>query len=110
MEILMIIIRWAIPFILTALCGYMTSKLKENKKMNDDFHSSLGALKDSMLLLLWSQIINKCETCLEQGYLPSHDRTCLDELFKQYQVLGGNHGVEVLVQKTFDLPPKKERK
>ena len=28
----------------------------------------------------------------------------VEDLFKEYTVLGGNHGVEKLVDKTFELP------
>ena len=117
--ILDIILKWSIPFILTALCGYMTSKIKETKKNSEEFkkeikndneklRESIGSLKDGMLSLLWSQIISKCETYQELGYLPSHVRTCLENLFEQYQSLGGNHGLEILVNKTFELPPNKK--
>jgi hypothetical protein len=39
------------------------------------------------------------------GYLPDYARSCLEDLFKEYEVLGGNHGVGKLVDKTFEVPP-----
>jgi len=65
-------------------------------------------MKESMLALTRSQIVSKCETYLKRGYLPEYARYCLEELFKNYQALGGNHGVEMLVDKCFDLPLGKE--
>ena len=97
------IIKWAIPFILTAIITYIVKELKDNRKSNN-------AMKSSMVLLMRSQIVGKCEKYNELGYLPDYARSCLADLFEEYKILGGNHGVEKLVDKTFELPPVKERK
>lgn len=98
------IIKWAIPTLLTASYGYITKQLHETKKNSH-------ALKDSMVILLRSQIVGKCEKYLEMEYLPDYARSCLEDLFKQYSALGGNHGVGKLVDQCFALPPtKKERR
>ena len=34
----------------------------------------------------------------------------IEELFKDYQNMGGNHGTEILVNKCFELPLKEEIK
>ena len=99
-----IIIQWAIPTLLTLLLGFITKELKDNKKNNE-------AMKNSMIALLRSQITGKADTYLKLGYLPNYARLCLQELFKEYTILGGNHGVEELVNQCFKLPPKNiERK
>lgn len=95
------IIKWAIPFILTGIIGWIIKELRENAKSNK-------AMKSSMVLLMRSQIVGKCEKYQELGFLPDYARSCLDDLFKEYKTLGGNHGVEKLVDKTFELPPIKE--
>lgn len=97
-EIIGIILKWGIPFILTAMLGFVTKVYKDNK-----------AIKDSMVLLLRSQIVGKCEQWLEAGYLPQSVRSCLDDMFKQYDRLGGNHGVGTLVEQCFALPPYKKK-
>lgn len=93
-----IIIRWAIPAILTAILGYITKELKDNRKNNI-------AMEKGMIAILRSQIVSKCENYINQGYLPDHARYCLEDLFTQYTALGGNHGVSVLVDQCFGLPP-----
>lgn len=99
-EIIKIILNWAIPLILTTIFGFLVKIIKDNK-----------AMKESMLSLIRSQIVGKCETYMGQGFLPEYARYCLEELFKQYQALGGNHGVETLVNNCFELPlSKKEEK
>lgn len=95
-EIIKIILNWAIPIILTGILGFLIKIIKDNKTM-----------KESMLTLIRSQIVGKCETYMQAGYLPEYARYCLEELFKQYQALGGNHGVEALVNNCFELPSTK---
>lgn len=92
------ILNYIITAILGGIFAFIVKIYKDSK-----------AMKRAMISLLRSQIVSKCETCLEQGYLPDSVRLCLEDLFTQYDVLGGNHGVGKLVEQTFQLPPKKKR-
>lgn len=94
-----IIIKWGIPFVFTGITTYIAKELKDNRQSNK-------AMKQSMILLMRSQIVGKCEKYQDMGYLPDYARSCLEDLFKEYKMLGGNHGVEKLVDKIFELPPK----
>ena len=96
-EIGKIILNWAIPVVLPSILGFLVKLFKDMKTM-----------KTSQLSLIRSQIVGKCENYMKQGYLPEYARYCLEELFKQYQVLGGNHGLEVLVNKCYELPISKK--
>ena len=92
-----IAINWGIPVILAGILAFMRKLINDNKSM-----------KASIVALIRSQIVSKCESYLKKGFLPEYARYCLEDLFKNYQNLGGNHGVEKLVFKTFELPPSKE--
>ena len=103
--------------LITGLCLtipqlYSTYKQsKQNKETNvklKDNETNNEAMKNSMMILLRSQIVGKCEDYQNLGYLPDYARSCLNDLFTQYTALGGNHGVNILVDKTLELPPKKE--
>lgn len=72
-------------------------KLEENEKSNK-------AMKEATVAMLRSQIVSKCETYQKLGYLPEYARYCLTDLFKQYTALGGNHGVNLLVDEVLKLP------
>lgn len=82
---------------LTELKEEVNKKLQENDLNNK-------AMEKSMMILLRSQIVSKCENYESMGYLPDYARSCLTDLFEQYTVLGGNHGVNKLVDKTLELP------
>lgn len=98
-----IILKWIIPLLCTAILGYINKKLKDNDKSN-------VAMKNSMIILLRSQIVSKAEKYEELGYLPDYARSCIVDLHEQYKALGGNHGVEKLVDKVLELPPIKREK
>lgn len=78
-------------------------KLEENEKSNK-------AMKEATIAMLRSQIVSKCETYQKLGYLPEYARYCLTDLFKQYTALGGNHGVNLLVDEVLKLPAIKIEK
>lgn len=75
----------------------INAKLEENEKNNK-------AQKEATIAMLRSQIVSKCETYQKLGYLPEYARYCLTDLFKQYTALGGNHGVNILVDEVLKLP------
>ena len=78
-------------------------RLEENEKSNK-------AMKEATVAMLRSQIVSKCETYQKLGYLPEYARYCLTDLFKQYTALGGNHGVNLLVDEVLKLPSIKIEK
>lgn len=75
-------------------------KLDANEENNE-------AMRNSMIILLRSQIVSKCEKYQDLGYLPDYARSCICDLFAQYTQLGGNHGVQILVEETLKIPPAK---
>lgn len=96
-----IILKWIIPLLCTAILGYINKKLKDNDQSN-------VAMKNSMIILLRSQIVSKAEKYEELEYLPDYARSCIVDLHEQYKTLGGNHGVEKLVDSVLELPPIKK--
>lgn len=81
----------------------VNSKLQDNEKSNK-------AMKEATIAMLRSQIISKCESYQKIGYLPEYARYCLTELFGQYTALGGNHGVNILIDEVLKLPSIKINK
>lgn len=103
-QVIKIIINWAIPIILAGILGFMKKMFNDSKEMKEKLISDNKTMKLSMLSLIRSQIVSKCESYTKKGFLPEYARYCLEDLFKQYKALGGNHGIEKLVDNTFELP------
>ncbi|MBQ2349701.1 MAG: hypothetical protein II393_00260 [Cytophagales bacterium] len=87
----------------------ITFKNDVNSKLQDNENSN-KAMKEATIAMLRSQIISKCESYQKIGYLPEYARYCLTELFEQYTALGGNHGVNILVDEILKLPSIKINK
>ena len=87
----------------------ITFKNDVNSKLQDNENSN-KAMKEATIAMLRSQIISKCENYQRMGYLPEYARYCLTELFEQYTSLGGNHGVNLLVDEVLKLPSIKINK
>lgn len=87
----------------------ITFKNDVNSKLQDNENSN-KAMKEATIAMLRSQIISKCESYQRMGYLPEYARYCLTDLFKQYTALGGNHGVNILVDEVLKLPSIKINK
>ena len=96
-ELLMTIIKWLIPFICTALFSFIGKLLHNIRRDNK-------SMKSGLLAIIRSQIVSKCEQYQRLGYLPEYARYCLEDLRKEYKALGGNHGIEILVDNAFELP------
>lgn len=108
MEAIIVALIGAIQIIIcTVLTNKQTKKLNNNEQIQKIIDDN-ETMKASMLSIIRSQIVSKCEHYLKLGYLPEYARYCLEELHKYYKKLGGNHGIEVQVDKTFELPPVKE--
>ena len=87
----------------------ITFKNDVNSKLQDNENSN-KAMKEATIAMLRSQIISKCENYQKMGCLPEYARYCLTELFEQYTALGGNHGVNILVDEVLKLPSIKINK
>ena len=96
-----IVVQWGIPCVLTALCTFIAREVKNNCSSNI-------AIKKATVSMLRSQITGKVENYLKLGYLPNYARYCLEDLYKQYSALGGNHGLDILIDKVYNLPPTKK--
>ena len=103
MELLDIFTHWLIPFICTIFFTYILKCIKNFRNTDD-------AIKNALLSIIRSKIVSMCEEYQSLGYLPEYARYTLDDLHKQYVILGGNHGIEKLVHNTFDLPTSLKNK
>lgn len=50
------------------------------------------------IAILWSQLTSKCKKIIEANYCDVQTMECIDQLFKRYKAIGGNHGVEAMVK------------
>lgn len=81
--------------------------LTQIRQSIEDIRTELGSVKSANIMQLGDQITTRCERYLRCGYIPSSEMTAFQSMFTVYSELGGNHGVDTLVQKTIETLPIK---
>ena len=100
-EIVLIFLRWLIPFICVGICGLAVASVKKNHKKND-------AVTDAVRSLLRTEIIRQYEKYSERGYFPIYAREPLRMAHDAYTALGGNSVATELYNRTVELPTEPE--
>lgn len=98
-NILQIILSYLIPTILGGILGFISTKLKKNKKKD-------LAIEQGVQALLRNEIIRRYREFEAKGEIPILDKENLEEMFIQYKNLGGNGTVKKMVDELLNLDTK----
>lgn len=99
-EIIIKTILTIVGFIVTGVLGYLTAKVKEHKKKDNQ-------QQDALMCLLRSNVTSKYYVYKELGSIPYYEKENIDKIFEQYQRMGGNSYVKIIVEEINKLPIKK---
>lgn len=99
MNILQMILSYLIPTILGAILGFIATKFKKNKKKD-------LAIEQGVQALLRNEIIRRYREFETKGEISILDQENLDEMFVQYQNLGGNGTVKKMMNDLYELKTK----
>lgn len=96
MDILKIVLSWAIPAILGAAVSAFVMSV-----------TMLKAIKNGVQCLLRSEIISQHEKWEGRKYCPIYAKEALTREYKAYHALGGNDVATALYDETMHLPEDK---
>ena len=99
LEILKIIMGYIIPFFLGGTIGFISTKLKKNKKKDK-------AIEEGVQALLRNELIRRYREYKAKGEMTILDRENMEAMFKQYKNLGGNGTVKELMDELLEVPTK----
>lgn len=99
MNILQMILSYLIPTILGAVLGFIATNFKKNKKKD-------LAIEQGVQALLRNEIIRRYREFETKGEISILDQENLDEMFIQYQNLGGNGTVKKMMNDLYELKTK----
>ena len=97
MDILEIIIKWAIPF----LCGGVMTWCVATVKMHKNRET---ALEQGVQCLLRAEIIRSHEKYIEKRHCPIYAKEALRRAYTAYHALGGNDVATQLYDEIMALP------
>lgn len=99
LNILEIAINYFVPTILGTIIGFLSTRLKKNKKKDK-------AIEEGVQALLRNELIRRYREYETKGELSILDKENMEAMFKQYENLGGNGTVKHLMQEMLNLPTK----
>ena len=97
--ILKIILGYLIPAILGGAVGFLSTKFKKNRKKEK-------AIEEGVQALLRNELIRRYREYEIKGELSILDKENIEEMFTQYENLGGNGTVKQLMTELLQLPTK----
>lgn len=98
-NILQIILSYLLPTILGGVVGFISTKLKKNKKKD-------LAIEQGVQALLRNEIIRRYREFELKGEISILDKENLEEMFEQYKNLGGNGTVKKMMDDLLNLKIK----
>lgn len=99
LNILQIVLSYLIPTILGGVLGFISTKLKKNKKKD-------LAIEQGVQALLRNEIIRRYREFESKGEISILDKENLEEMFEQYKNLGGNGTVKKMMEDLLELKTK----
>lgn len=98
-NIIGIAISYLIPTILGGIIGFITTKLKKNKKKEE-------AIELGVQALLRNELIRRYREYEQKGEISILDKENMEAMFEQYKNLGGNGTVKHMMDDLLELPTK----
>lgn len=104
------IVIYIITTILGMALGYVTSKFKKNKKLEEEKEKEekkkINVLEMGVQALLRNEIIRRYREFESKGEISILDKENLEEMFEQYKNLGGNGTVKKMMDELLNLKTK----
>lgn len=98
-DIFKIVLSYIIPTILGGGLGFISTKLKKNKKKEQ-------AIEQGVQALLRNELVRRYREYESKGEMSILDKENMEAMFVQYQNLGGNGTVKHLMDDLLELPTK----
>lgn len=98
-QILQIILNYMIPLVLGTVIGYISSKLKKQKSKDK-------VIEEGVQALLRNELVRRYREYESKGEMSILDKENIEDMFIQYERLGGNGTVKHLMTELLDLKTK----
>lgn len=98
-NILQIILNYMVPLILGGIIGFLSTKIKNHNKKDK-------AIEEGLVALLRNELVRRYREYETKGEMAILDKENIEDMFKQYENLGGNGTVKKMYKELLDLPTK----
>ena len=109
-NIISMIVSYLVPTILGGIIGIIGTKIKKNKAKEEAqeklAEAKQKALEAGVQALLRNELVRRYREYEVKGEMSILDKENIEEMFKQYENLGGNGTVKQLMTELMQLPTK----
>ncbi len=98
-DILQIIINYCVPAIFGAVIGFISTKLKKNKSKEE-------AIEKGLVALLRNELVRRYREYETAGEISILDKENFEDMFAQYENLGGNGTMKKMAKDVLNLSTK----
>lgn len=99
MEYLHIIANYFIPLILGTIIGFLSTKLKDHNQKDT-------AIEKGLVALLRNELVRRYREYETKQEISILDKENIEDMFVQYEKLGGNGTVKKMYTELLELPTK----
>ena len=103
--------------LLTLVISWLTFKFKKREerlkevqnrkeKEKEENKEEIIAIKDGIISLLRDRIAQSCRYIENNGFITQQQITSVTDMYDSYKNLGGNHGLNIIVEKAIRQPIK----
>lgn len=92
---------------LSGMSGFLTAKIKQYKKREEDQQKREETQQEALKCLLRSNITSKYYVYTELGSITPYEKQNINYMHEQYKKMGGNSYVDEIVVEVNKLPIKK---
>ncbi len=98
-EIVGLIIRWLVPFILGTIATSIIGIIKKDRSKDK-------AIENAVQALLRNELIRRYREYKTKGEMTILDKENIEHMFEEYKNLGGNGTVKELMEELLEVPTK----
>jgi len=98
-EIIELVIKWLVPFILGTVATYLIGIIKKDR--NKD-----RAMENAVQALLRNELVRRYREYKTKGEMTILDRENIEHMFEEYKNLGGNGTVKELMDELLEIKTK----
>lgn len=98
-NILQIVFNYIVPLLLGGMIGFLSTKMKNHNKKDK-------AIEEGLVALLRNELVRRYREYEQKGEMSILDKENVEDMFKQYENLGGNGTVKKMYKELLELPTK----
>lgn len=83
----------------------LQKRFEAQDQYNTELKASIDRLQDTEIMLLGDRLTIRSQYYLRLGYIPAEEVVEYQSMYDTYKLIGGNHGVDTLFQKTVESLP-----